>query len=150
MNYKHGCASISGRKKGNPLWKAHYTWLGLKARCDNPRKRDYHNYGGRGITYETHWSTFENFLRDMGQPPTADHTIERIDSNGPYSKANCRWATRTEQNRNRSMNRNLEFNGETMIISEWAERLGVNARLLRVRLNRGWTVERTLSTPVAA
>jgi hypothetical protein len=85
----------------------------------------------------------------MGDPSRGD-TLERVDNNGPYSKENCRWATRAEQNRNKRSNHYLEYNGARRMIVEWAEHMGVQSRLLRVRLNRGWSVERTLSTPVGA
>jgi hypothetical protein len=92
---------------------------------------------------------FANFLEDMGEPP-AGTMLERNDNDGQYCKANCRWATRAEQNRNKRNNRYLEYAGKRMLAVDWARHLGVKPRLIRVRLNRGWSVERTLSTPVAA
>lgn len=144
VNYKHGFAKIADRNKSNPAWRTHYRWLDMKARCDNPNYKQYKDYGGRGITYDPGWAEFELFVEDMGLAPEG-RTLDRIDNNGNYCKSNCRWATRIQQGRNKSNNRHLEFNGKNMCISEWAEYLGVEPRLLRVRLNRGWSVERTLT-----
>lgn len=149
MNYKHGCAHQAERNKNNRKWSAYYRWSSMKQRCEDPNHKSYADYGGRGITYDPAWSEFRVFFADMGPPPVGT-TMERIDNDGPYCKENCRWATRKDQSRNRRMNHYLEFNGERRIIVEWAEHLGVAPRLLRVRLNRGWSVERTLSTPVQA
>jgi hypothetical protein len=73
----------------------------MKNRCLNPRAVDYKYYGGRGITIDPRWHAFENFLADMGQRPTLKHTLERNHNNGNYTKANCCWATRQRQARNR-------------------------------------------------
>lgn len=148
MNYKHGFAKRSERNKANPKWRTHVSWLSMKQRCDNQNWKQYADYGGRGISYDPAWSEFSVFMADMGEAPEG-MTLDRIDNSKGYSKANCRWATRKEQSRNRRMNRYLELNGERMIVAEWAEKLGVKSRLLRVRLNRGWSVEKTLLTPVA-
>ena len=75
------------------------TWANMRQRCDNPNRPDYLNYGGRGITYQHSWKEFKNFLADMGEKPNS-LSLDRIDNFGDYTKENCRWATRKEQNRN--------------------------------------------------
>jgi hypothetical protein len=79
----------------HPLYK---TWKSMKERCYNPNIKRYKDYGGRGIKVCDRWlSSFENFLIDMGEKPTSQHSIDRIDVNGNYEPNNCKWATSTEQ-----------------------------------------------------
>lgn len=79
------------------------SWSAMKARCLRPGRENYKNYGGRGITVCDRWlgpNGFENFLADMGERPDG-RTLDRIDGDGHYEPGNCRWATSSEQNRNR-------------------------------------------------
>ena len=85
----------------NPLYQGreYHSWNGMKNRCNNPNLKEYKNYGGRGIGYSDEWEYFENFYRDMGKRPEGT-TLDRIDVDKDYSKENCRWATREQQQRN--------------------------------------------------
>jgi hypothetical protein len=122
-------------------------WQGMRQRCNDPKDPSYGNYGGRGIAVCDRWSSFENFLADMGARP-AGGTLERKDVNGPYSPDNCCWATVKEQANNRRTNRVLTLDGESMTIAQWAQRLGLPESRLYARLYRGWSAERVLLTPL--
>lgn len=123
-------------------------WKRMRARCGNPATSEYGNYGGRGIRVCDSWHDFAMFFSDMGLRPSAKHTIERVDNALGYSKENCRWATRTEQNRNSRRNHLLTFNGTTRCIAEWAHITGIRPHTLLLRLRRGWSTDRALTTPV--
>jgi hypothetical protein len=133
---------------GHSYGPEYNSWVGMLQRCTNPKNTKYASYGARSITVCERWKSFENFLADMGRRPGPEYSIDRKDNDGNYEPDNCRWATPVEQARNTRANRILSLGGQTLTEAEWAERLGVKQRLISQRLGRGWTVERTLSTPV--
>lgn len=78
------------------------TWSSMKNRCSNKNSASYPTYGGRGIKVCDEWkSSFRTFLSDMGKRPDGDYSLDRIDVNGNYEPANCRWADRETQSRNK-------------------------------------------------
>jgi hypothetical protein len=92
--------------------------------------------------------SFSNFVKDMGNKPSAAHTIERINNDDDYKPSNCRWALMEEQRRNMCSNRLLTYRGRTQVASDWAKELGMRQDTLFMRLHRGWSHERALATPV--
>jgi hypothetical protein len=116
----------------------HQSWRAMIERCCNTNATGYARYGGRGIRVCERWRrSFEAFREDMGERPSREHFIERVDNDGNYEPTNCRWATRTEQNRNSTHNVKVTHGGVTRCISEWAEATGIPAPTLYSRAARG-------------
>ena len=95
-----------GHTSGNVVSVEYKTWYSIVGRINNPNNNSYHNYGGRGIKMDARWDikqggSFENFLEDMGERPSSNHTFERVDVNGHYTKDNCVWETWGTQARNK-------------------------------------------------
>lgn len=132
--------------KREPLY---YTWANMKKRCDNSNQPEFKNYGGRGITYDSNWSSFKNFKSDMSHGYSKELTLDRIDNNGDYTKDNCRWVTRKVQCNNKRNNRMLTHKGETMNLTQWAKYLNIKKSTLSMRFYAfHWSVEKCLTTPV--
>lgn len=128
-NFKHG---------GYTKYKSEYnSWRAMKERCDKPQHAQYSNYGGRGIKYQEDWVYFENFLKDMGKKPTSKHSIDRIDTNGNYTKDNCRWATPKQQGQNTRTNVKINVDGKELHISEVLDKFDVPLstfyKIIRIR-----------------
>lgn len=123
-------------------------WIKMRRRCKEEGETGYAAYGGRGIRVCERWdASFADFLADIGPRPSAKHTLDRIENNGHYEPGNVRWAVRKVQQRNRRTNHHVTFNGETLCLAEWAERIGISFGGLCGRLRRGWPLERALTEP---
>lgn len=139
-----GCSTRSHGRAGTPEYVA---WQSMRRRCATPSTTSFEHYGGRNIRVCARWRKFENFYADMGKRPSPQHSLDRINNNGPYSPKNCRWADRKTQARNRRDNRLLTHRGETLCLTDWCERLRVNRELVGGRLRRGWSIEDALTRP---
>lgn len=138
---KHG---FSGDNCGG----TYTTWKSMNQRCNYPKHKSYEDYGGRGIRVCERWLDFMAFLEDMGERPSG-MTLDRFpDANGNYEPGNCRWATVSEQCRNRRSNRWITFNGEAMTLAAWSERTGIRPDTLAFRLRAGWSIEDAMTTAV--
>jgi len=145
-----GCLRRKPTTHGMSKTPEYKSWSAMQERCRNPKSSYYANYGGRGVEVCARWrESFENFFADMGRMPGSGYSLERIDNNGDYEPGNCRWATRKEQMRNKRTNHLLTLQGKTMTLAEWAEVVGIESSAIRQRLNRGWSVEEALTTPLS-
>lgn len=139
-------AGDSRRLHGKTGTRTYGIWKALKKRCLNPSGPKWDRYGGRGITVCDRWKAdFSAFLADMGECP-AGRSIDRIDNNGNYEPGNCRWATATEQARNKSNNRRLNIDGTLLTITECSEQFGVTVETIEKRIARGVPVSAAVKT----
>jgi hypothetical protein len=135
-NYKHG-----GRR--SPEYNI---WTLMLKRCNNKNDLAYKNYGGRGIAVG--FSSFEEFISEVGCRPSKDYSIDRIDNDLGYISGNVKWSTRDEQANNKRSNIMFTIGDETLCIEKWCKKLGIKRGTFTTRIKLGWDVERALTTPV--
>ena len=123
-------------------------WKHMIDRCYNPKNISHKWYKEKNILVCDRWKdSFKFFVDDMGQKPTPKHSLDRINNTESYSPSNCRWATKEQQANNVSSNRRLQYNGELRTVTEWSKAYSIGKTTLLARINRGWSVERSLLTP---
>lgn len=138
-----GCLAKERNKKmsrhgmaGSPEYRS---WKSMMARCKNKNHEAYPRYGGRGITVDERWNDFSVFYEDVGPRPGLEYTLDRIDNEKGYCAANCRWATKKEQNNNTRSNVLVAYQGRTITIAELSNLTGIPRNLLYARKSRGWS-----------
>lgn len=131
------------------MWNSpiYTVWRGMMARCYKAADKRYKRYGGRGITVCERWHDVSCFVGDMFAGYQKGLQIDRIDNDKGYSPDNCRWADRGTQARNKSNIIQYSHDGKTMCLAEWSRHLNIHFQCLYDRLQRGWSVEKTLTTP---
>lgn len=130
IRVSHGYASRTARRR------EYQAWAGAKARCFNPRNRQYGNYGGRGISMCHRWrGSFGAFIADMGECPEG-LTLERKNTNGNYEPGNCVWATVREQIRNRRCSILVDDAGSKITLYEFARKNGLSYNALHHLVHR--------------
>ena len=154
------CSVASIREKatthGMRSTKIYGIWGAMLSRCNNPNSGSYRNYGGNGVTVCDRWDpkkggSFANFYEDMGDCPGPDYQLDK-EAVDPNNKVYCpemvRWVHRKENMRNTSRSRFITYQGRTMLVTEWANELGLSIPCLHRRLFKlGWSIERALTTP---
>lgn len=131
-----------GHARAGAVSPTYRSWKSMLDRCRLPSAQSYRHYG-RGITVCGEWLVFDSFLRDMGERPVGT-TLDRIDVNGNYELENCRWADAETQGSNRSNNRRIVLDGESLTMAQWERRMGLPKGCVFRRLDRGWSEERSV------
>lgn len=123
-------------------------WQGAKARCHSPGNKDYARYGARGIVVCERWrNDFSAFRADMGACP-AGMSLDRIDTNGFYEPENCRWATASQQQRNKTNGARITIDGHRFdSITAAARHFGVSLTTINRWCNGFYDARRGSHTP---
>lgn len=147
--YKSKTTSERVSTHGMSKTKLYRRWKDMRRRCNNPNRKGYKNYGGRGIKVCEEWEEdFMNFYNwSMENGYLEELEIDRIDNDGNYEPNNCRWITRKEQSNNKQQSRYVTINGITKTLKDWSAESGLPYDTLRLRLNRGWK-EKELLIPL--
>lgn len=140
---------VGSTSHGETKTRLHKIWECMHARCEYEKHPYFADYGDRGISVCKEWSEYVPF-RDwaIANGYSDKLTLDRKNTNQNYTPENCRWATMKEQQNNKRTNRIVCLNGIKHTISEWSDILGINKTTIRERLNRGWSDEQALTTPV--
>ena len=128
---------------GTPEYSA---WLAMRLRCGDPRDNQFKNYGARGIRVCAEWQrSFEAFIAAVGRRPSSQHSLERRDNDGHYEPGNVRWATASEQARNRRLTLRVEYAGQQRVFADLCDEHALPYHIVYQRVYRyGMTLEAAL------
>ena len=143
-----GCSKTQNAYKHGDSYKRLYKiWYGIIRRTEDPNRKEYKDYGGRGIRMCAEWrESYEAFREWALQNGYADHrSIDRINNDGDYSPSNCRCTDTYKQANNRTDTCFLTLDGITKSVSDWARDLGLPYAKLKKRIRLGWSAEKVLT-----
>jgi len=140
-------ANKPGKKHGLAKTPIYDIWCLMRRRCYEVGNKNYHQYGGRGITVCEEWQEVETFVKwalEKGYTPGLQ--IDRKNNNGNYEPSNCHFVTSKVNNNNRRDNRILTFKGMSMTLQQWANSTGIGRETISKRLDKlGWPIEKALT-----
>ena len=139
------------RTHGQSKHPLHGIWRGMKSRCENPNVSSYKNYGGRGIKVCQSWQAFSSFFEWATRNGWEQGVqIDRINNDGDYEPENCRFSTAKQNSNNRRTSRFVLAFSENKTLSDWSRdrRCVVEYSTLKARINRGWSPEESITTPL--
>lgn len=151
-----GCRTFEMRSAGRKKYampqehkRVYHIWENMKQRCLNPNTPKFHNYGGRGIAICDEWLSFKPFLQWALSNGYSDGlTLNRKNNGGNYHPENCEWITNMQQQSNTRKTVHITYNGQSLHLSEWARRIGVDRSVLRYRINKWGDIHKALTTPL--
>lgn len=125
--------------------KMYKRWSSMKGRCNDPNRKAYKDYGGRGIKVCKEWEeSFDLFYRDVIDGYKDGLELDRVNNDEGYSKENCRWVTRKENARNTRANRIIDGNN----LAKYCEEHGIKKNTIISRITKGgWDEKEALYTP---
>lgn len=143
-----GCLHV---KHGMSRTQVYRIWRGMKSRCLDPLGSGYERYGAQGVKVHPAWvDDFAEFYKHVGPMPSPKHSLDRFPNpKGDYVPGNVRWATATEQARNRTVCKKFFIEGQLLSIPELAEKYGIKRDTIYARIKSGWSIERAVSRPVS-
>lgn len=142
------------KKYKNTNKRLYSVYHGMIDRCYNPKHSHYRTYGGRGITVCDEWlgefgyDAFAEWAFPSGYDENAEHgecTLDRIDVNKGYSPDNCRWISNAEQQHNRTNTHKITYNGETLSMKQWSEKLNISYSKITYHIHAGRTLEEIIA-----
>jgi len=129
----------NNKKHGEHKTKEYRAWSDMKSRCVKESHKWFDSYGGRGIKVCEAWITsYENFLNDMGKAPSKNHQLDRKNNNGNYEPENCRWATPSQNQRNKSDSHFVETPDGIMNINDASDKYSLSIYCIKHRIKSGW------------
>jgi len=137
---------------GKPTHHPDYNiWKGMKRRC-NPKTKEQSSikYRQKGITVCEEWvNSFATFIKDMGERPGKEYSIDRIDNNAGYSPENCRWATASEQSINKDNTIHIEYKEYKGPLKVLCDKMNLPYKVIKCRIQGSkWSVEKAIETPI--